>query len=113
MLVIFNNKLYSKQFASQVLLLQGNVNSFKVTHQIYLDITHDGEELGHIEIGLFGEDAPKTVDNFRQICINGIDGLSYKGSTFHRVIDKFMIQGSNDVIHIHILPALCISIDFQ
>lgn len=62
-----------------------------------MDVEHDGEELGRIEIGLFGEDAPKTVENFRQICINGIDGLSYKGNQFHRVIEKFMVQ-AGDII---------------
>lgn len=62
-----------------------------------MDITYDNEPLDRIEIGLFGEDAPKTVENFRQICINGIDGLSYAGTRFHRVIDKFMIQGGDIV----------------
>lgn len=58
-----------------------------------MDVSHGGEPLGQIVYGLFGEVAPKTVENFRSLCIDGIDGVSYKGSIFHRVIDKFMIQG--------------------
>lgn len=61
-----------------------------------MDISSDGEPLGRIQFGLFGEDAPKTVLNFRSLCTSGIEGLSYKGSTFHRVIDKFMVQGILD-----------------
>lgn len=58
-----------------------------------MDISHDGEPIGQIVFGLFGELAPKTVENFRTLCIEGIDGISYKGNIFHRVIDKFIIQG--------------------
>lgn len=76
---------------------QVKTNAFKVTKAIFIDVNYDDEKLGRIEIGLFGEDAPKTVENFRQICINGIDGLSYAGTRFHRVIDKFMIQGGDIV----------------
>lgn len=31
---------------------------------MYFDIEYDGEELGRIEIGLFGKTVPKTVKNF-------------------------------------------------
>lgn len=58
-----------------------------------MDVSIDGEPIGQLTIGLFGEDSPKTVENFRQICINGINGKTYVGTKFHRVIDKFIIQG--------------------
>lgn len=44
-------------------------------------------------IGLFGEEAPKTVENFRKICSEGINGKTYVGTKFHRVINRFVIQG--------------------
>jgi peptidyl-prolyl cis-trans isomerase B (cyclophilin B) len=45
--------------------------------------------LGTIEIELFDEDAPKTVENFRKLADDGF----YDGIIFHRVIPDFMIQG--------------------
>lgn len=77
--------------------MQQNVRSFKVTSQVYINVAHGGKPLGKIEIGLFSEDAPKTVENFREICINGIDGKTYRDSAFHRIIEKFMIQGGDIV----------------
>jgi cyclophilin family peptidyl-prolyl cis-trans isomerase len=44
---------------------------------------------GEIELELFDEDAPKTVDNFRRLAGERF----YDGLTFHRVIPDFMIQG--------------------
>ena len=44
---------------------------------------------GAIEIQLFDEGAPKTVENFRKLSSDGF----YDGLTFHRVIRDFMIQG--------------------
>jgi peptidyl-prolyl cis-trans isomerase B (cyclophilin B) len=44
---------------------------------------------GPIEIELFDEDAPKTVDNFVSLARDGY----YDGLIFHRVIRDFMIQG--------------------
>jgi cyclophilin family peptidyl-prolyl cis-trans isomerase len=44
---------------------------------------------GQIEIELFDEDAPKTVDNFVKLSKDGF----YDGLIFHRVIKDFMIQG--------------------
>ena len=44
---------------------------------------------GPIELELFDEDAPKTVDNFKKLAGQGF----YDGLSFHRVIKDFMIQG--------------------
>src|SRR5918994_3219994 len=44
---------------------------------------------GAIQLGLFEEDAPKTVDNFVSLARDGF----YDGITFHRLIPDFMIQG--------------------
>ena len=44
---------------------------------------------GTIEVELFDEDAPKTVENFRKLAGDGF----YDGIIFHRVIKDFMIQG--------------------
>ena len=44
---------------------------------------------GPIRIELFPDDAPKTVENFEDLARKGF----YDGTTFHRVIQDFMIQG--------------------
>jgi cyclophilin family peptidyl-prolyl cis-trans isomerase len=44
---------------------------------------------GDIELELYREEAPKTVENFTKLAGEGF----YDGLTFHRVIPDFMIQG--------------------
>ncbi len=48
-------------------------------------------ERGTIELELFPEHAPKTVNNFVFLAREGF----YDGVTFHRVISNFMIQGGD------------------
>jgi cyclophilin family peptidyl-prolyl cis-trans isomerase len=44
---------------------------------------------GAIDLELFEDEAPKTVENFRKLADDGF----YDGLIFHRVIPDFMIQG--------------------
>ena len=46
---------------------------------------------GPIRLTLFDKDAPKTVANFADLAKKGF----YDGTTFHRVIPNFMIQGGD------------------
>jgi len=46
---------------------------------------------GAVDVELFDEDAPKTVENFVGLARDGF----YDGVIFHRVIPDFMIQGGD------------------
>lgn len=63
-----------------------------------LELPKAGEEIavmstskGDIKIRFFPEQAPKAVENFKELSKSGY----YNGVTFHRVIKDFMIQGGD------------------
>ncbi|XP_014259600.2 peptidyl-prolyl cis-trans isomerase B-like [Cimex lectularius] len=86
---------FSFAFLFIITVPSSNGQKLKVTKQVYFDISIGGKDAGRVVIGLFGDDVPKTVDNFFQIATKGVNGKTYAGSRFHRVIKKFMIQGGD------------------
>jgi hypothetical protein len=64
----------------------------------FFDLTHGGRPLGRIVMELYASVVPKTAENFSTLCRGDTKNdqgvpLTYKNSTFHRVIKNFMIQG--------------------
>ena len=68
---------------------------------VFFDITIGGSSKGRIEMELRADVVPLTAENFRCLCTGekgvGRSGkiLHFKGSSFHRVIPKFMCQGGD------------------
>ena len=95
-----------------------------ITRRVYLDVSlvaennnKSPEPLGRILVGLYGTVVPKTVRNFEALCVGSCEEpsstttnnpnqkelgkskkYSFVGSSFHRIVPGFCIQGG-DITH--------------
>ncbi|KAL7722230.1 Peptidyl-prolyl cis-trans isomerase [Entamoeba marina] len=69
---------------------------------VFFDISVGNRFIGRIQIELFREIAPKTVENFRQFCtgehLREGKPIGYLDNCFHRVMRNTLIQGG-DIIN--------------
>jgi hypothetical protein len=73
--------------------------------KVFFDVSIGGRPIGRIVMELFAKTTPKTAANFLSLC-KGDAGMAstgvpkhFKGSSFHRVISGFMIQGGDFTNH--------------
>ncbi|VDP14137.1 unnamed protein product [Heligmosomoides polygyrus] len=62
--------------------------------RVYLGVKIGIRYIGRIVIELRSDVTPRTAENFRCLC-TGEKGFGFEGSTFHRIIPKFMLQGGD------------------
>ena len=60
----------------------------------YFDVEIGDKAAGRIQMVLFDQIVPKTVENFRALC-TGEQKMGFANSVFHRVIPGFMAQGGD------------------
>ena len=78
-------------------IFQGNAQIYaKERPRVFFELTQKKKLLGHIEMELFSDRAPKTCENFLQLCVgHQPSGLSYERTPIHRVIEGYIIQGGD------------------
>ncbi|KAL3929061.1 MAG: hypothetical protein SGBAC_012375, partial [Bacillariaceae sp.] len=74
----------------------------EITTRVYFDVEVDSHAAGRIVMGLYGGVVPKTAKNFEVLCRGDTSHprgakLAFEGSTFHRIIPEFVIQGGDAV----------------
>ncbi|THU91275.1 hypothetical protein K435DRAFT_841086 [Dendrothele bispora CBS 962.96] len=61
---------------------------------VFFDIAINSKPAGRVVFKLYDDVVPKTARNFRELA-TGQHGFGYAGSSFHRVIPQFMLQGGD------------------
>jgi len=88
-LINLSMMLILMSFATQIAGAQSVVmtnQAPKITHIVTMNTNH-----GAVTLSLYGEDAPKTVDNFVGLAEKNF----YDGILFHRIVPGFVIQAGD------------------
>jgi cyclophilin family peptidyl-prolyl cis-trans isomerase len=76
-------------------MMGGGKKEGDITDKVFFEVSIGGKPAGRIEMGLYGDEVPRTTENFVELCKAKKKGQGYKESTFHRIIPGFMCQGGD------------------
>jgi len=62
---------------------------------VNFEVSVNNQVAGVIQIGCFGREVPKTVENFVGLANNKEHRQGYTGSLFHRIVPNFVLQGQS------------------
>jgi len=94
-------QLFSKGGTANMQELKIDEIKSEENQKVFLSVKIGDDEAEKVGIELFAKSYPKTAENFRALCTGekgtGKSGkpLTFKGSTFHRIIPGFMCQGGD------------------
>ena len=95
-------EMFAKLHKKYVAPPSGYLPPFGSGPKVFMDISIGGEDIGRIVYLLFADKTPRTAENFRALCTGelGMSKISskplhYRGSTFHRIVNDFVIQGGD------------------
>lgn len=69
-----------------------NCTNKNPTRKAFLDISIDGEPVGRIIIGLYGDDAPAGAARFSKL-VSGAAGISYRRKEFIKIMPNYVQHG--------------------
>ncbi|CAE6442719.1 unnamed protein product [Rhizoctonia solani] len=75
-----------------------NSTAAMANKNVFFKVSVGSKDARQIVMKLYDDKTPKTARNFRELA-TGQHGFGYAGSTFHRIIPNFMIQGGDFTAH--------------
>ena len=69
----------------------GRLEGVATTARAFMDVSIDGAPAGRLEFDLFGDVAPRTVENFRCLC-TGERGVGEQGKPLHYEVREVELE---------------------
>ncbi|KAG9312729.1 cyclophilin-like domain-containing protein [Chiua virens] len=98
----FMSFIFRRLFSSSTASAAAAAGSSASRSNVFFDLSIGSQPVKRVVFKLYDDTVPLTARNFRELAVGmEKDGkkLGYKGSTFHRIIPEFMIQGGDFTRH--------------
>ena len=89
---IFRQYLYNNKFIRDKPVIPPKVTNPE-NPTVFFEIKIGDKNAGIIEFELFKDITPITAENFRCLCVENKEGLTYKGTCLNKIIKNFVIGG--------------------